>query len=333
MATLAAFGEILLRLNPPGYQRISQAGSFEFSVAGAEANVAVACASLGHQTYFLSVVPENEVASTALRHLNFWHVNTDRVILAGRRLGLYYLENGFAARPSNVIYDRENSAISEADPTIYDWSKLLAGCDWFHTSGITAALSEVATRATAAGLRHAHEAGLRTSFDMNYRRKLWSPQHARAAIESMLPTIDLLVSSPDQLSDIFGLGSVGGEEAESAEQLAAEAVRRLPIRSLAMTLRKTENERHYRAAVWADAEKTVRTPWLRCDILERIGGGDAFSGGLISALMEGQSGEEAAIFGVAAACLKHTIPGDFIKMTREEINAIARQEKSRGVAR
>jgi 2-dehydro-3-deoxygluconokinase len=149
----------------------------------------------------------------------------------------------------------------------------------------------------------------------------------------MLSDVDLLISSPDQLSEILGLGSVGGEEAEKAEQLAAEAVSRLPLRSLAMTLRKTENERHFRAAVWADAEKAVRTPWLRCDILEPIGGGDAFTGGLISALMEGQSGENAAEFGVAAACLKHTIPGDFIKVTREEIDAIARQEKVRGVAR
>jgi 2-dehydro-3-deoxygluconokinase len=160
MATLAAFGEILLRLNPPGCQRISQAGAFEFSVAGAEANVAVECASLGHHAYLLSVVPENEVASTALRHLNFWHVDTDRVIRAGRRLGIYYLERGFGARPSSVIYDRENSAIADADPTLYDWPQLLAGCDWFHTTGITAALSEAATTATASGLRHAREAGL-----------------------------------------------------------------------------------------------------------------------------------------------------------------------------
>lgn len=333
MNRLATFGEILLRLNPPGHQRISQSAQFELSVAGAEANVAVACASLGHDVFFISALPENEVADTVLRHLNFWQIDTRRVLRTGRRIGLYYLEQGFGARPSTVIYDREHSSMAEAAPELYDWPLLLRDCDWFHTTGITAALSDRSARATADGLAEARRAGLHTSFDLNYRKTLWSPERARATIEPMLPEIDLFIASPAQVATIFDCPSVGGEEAEDAEEAALAVVEKLGLRAVGLPLRKTDGDVHFRAAVWAEPGRAVRTRWLRCDILDPIGGGDAFAGGLISALMEERSVLEAAEFAVAAACLKHTIPGDFIRMKRQEIEAVARRESVQGVAR
>ncbi len=325
---LATFGEILLRLSPPGHSRIAQSTSFEAIFAGAEANVAVAAAALGHQVEFLSILPANEVGDTALHHLNFWGVQTSRVLRGGRRLGIYFFENGFGQRTSEVIYDREGSAIAEADPASYCWPELLGGIDWFHTSGITAALSPKCAQATAEALATARKLGIHTSLDLNYRAKLWTKEKARKTMEPMLGGLDLFIANAGQLKDLFGI------EGETPEEVADKTRRQFGIKAVAFAVRHTDRyERHFRAAAWADEQTVFTTERFRCAILEPLGGGDAFAGALIASLWEKHEPRHAVEFAVAAACLKHTIPGDFAKSTRQEIDTFLANGVQHGVAR
>ncbi len=301
---------------------------FEAIFAGAEANVAVAAAALGHHVEFLSVLPANKVADTALHHLNFWGVQTDRILRAGHRLGIYFFEYGFGQRGSEVIYDREGSAISEAAPESYDWPRLLEDIDWLHTSGITAALSPKSARATADALATARKLGIHTSLDLNYRSKLWTREQARKTMEPMLEGLDLFIANAGQVKELFGI------EGETPAEVADKTRRKFGIKSVAFALRNTdEHERHFRAAAWADEKTVFTTDWFRCAILEPLGGGDAFAGALIASLWEKHDPRYAIEFAVAAACLKHTIPGDFAKSSREEIDTFLAKGVQVGVAR
>jgi 2-dehydro-3-deoxygluconokinase len=205
MARVVTFGELMMRLNPPAFQRFSQARQFEFYFVGGEANVAASCAGFGHDVSYVTALPDNEIAAVALRHLRYWGVDTSHIVTAEGRLGVFYVENGASQRASVVVYDRAYSSVSLAAPSVYDWPAILKGAAWFHTTGISPAISDNAARATLEALRTAKAAGATTSFDLNYRRKLWSREQAKRTVEPMLKHVDLLIGNEEDAKDVLGI--------------------------------------------------------------------------------------------------------------------------------
>jgi 2-dehydro-3-deoxygluconokinase len=342
MAHIATFGEIMLRLSPPGKERLFQSPRLDAMFGGAEANVAVSLAVLGHRSRWISLVPANPVGDAALRELRRYGVDVGRVARAGRRLGIYFAEAGANERPSRVLYDREGSAIAEARPGDIDWAAALDGMDRFHVSGITPALSASAAALTLEGVKAARAKGLAVSLDLNYRAKLW--RYGRPAPEVMrelAAQADLLIGNEEDCQRSLGSGhpvdaESGRLEIAAYEALTAEVMAEFPnVGRLAVTLRESLS------ADWNRWSAVMRTPAgfltgpsheIR-DVVDRIGTGDAFAAGLIHGLAAGRTDAEALDFGVAAAALKHSIPGDWNLSTETEILALAAGDRSGRVLR
>ena len=329
MAKVVTYGELLMRLNPPHLQRFSQARRFELYFVGGEANVAASCANYGHASAFVTALPDNDLAVAAKRHLNYWGIDTSHILTCGERIGIVFVEAGASQRASNVIYDRRNSAVSEADPSAYDWPKILTGCDWFHTTGITPALSPGAATAARDALKAARDAGARTSFDLNYRRKLWDREAARRGVEPLLEYVDVLIGNEEDAKDVLGIEAEhtdidSGKVDRDAYRGVCEQIRdRYGIQRVAITLRESESAsiNHWSGA-FLDGDAYYLGRRYTMHIVDRIGGGDSFVGGLIHGLVEEQGPEWALEFAVAASCLKHTIHGDFNAVTRDEVEAL-----------
>ncbi len=341
MPRTLCFGEIMMRLATPGHQRLLQASTLEITYAGGEANVAVSLAAFGHQAAFVTVLPDNELGRAAAAHLRYWGVDTSPVVFTrSGRLGLYFLETGASQRPSKVLYDRAGSSIALAPPESYPWSDLLRGCAAFHTTGITPALGSQCAKATSDALRAARDAGALTSFDLNYRSKLWSPEQARATIEPLLPLVDVLVANEEDAEQVLGIRAektdVGTGRIDHAayEQVAREIHRRYGCTRVAITLRESESAsiNHWSGCLLADGRFYLSRRYT-IHVVDRVGAGDAFCGGLLAAHLEGMPPQDALEFAVAASCLKHTIPGDFNKVTRDEVLRLARGEASGRVVR
>ncbi|MGC3988948.1 MAG: sugar kinase [Chthoniobacteraceae bacterium] len=333
MAHLVTFGELLLRLNCPGIQRFSQIDHLEVSVAGAEANVAVAATSFGHQATFVSALPANGIGELARGRLKMCDVKTDHLLAMGARMGTYYLEAGALQRPSEIIYDRAGSAFATAPASAYDWPQIFATANWFHTSGINPSLSREAATATRQALQAARAAGVTTSFDLNYREKLWSVAEARPVLESMLPFVDLLIAGRGQLGQVLGVTSEL-DDFDGIEKVAAATRQRYGIPRLCIPRRGSgEATLETRSAYYADATTTHRAPWMAFEMLEPLGGGDAFAGVLISALLNGEPPARATDLAVAAACVKHSIPGDFLRARVAEVESFLAAPGKRGIKR
>ena len=340
MSRVLTFGEIMLRLATPGQQRILQAASFEATYAGGEANVAVSLAAFGHEAAFVTVLPQGPLAEAALASLHYYGVDTRPVLRGEGRLGVYFLETGAAQRPSKVIYDRAGSAVAVADAAVYDWKVLLKDRQAVHTTGITPALSPSCARAAADALRTARKLGLTTSFDLNYRSKLWSREQARRTVEPLLEHVDLLVGNEEDAKDVLGITAaktdVGGGRIEHAayESVARQIRDRYGVARVAITLRESESAtvNHWSACL-LDGDGFHLSRRYSMHVVDRVGAGDAFCGGLLAALLDGMPGQEALEFAVAASCLKHSIPGDFNKVTRDEVLALCRGEASGRVVR
>jgi 2-dehydro-3-deoxygluconokinase len=342
MANIATFGEIMLRLSPPGKERLFQSPSLRAVFGGAEANVAVSLAILGHRSRWISVVPPNPVGAAALRELRRYGVDVDRVVRAGKRLGIYFAEAGANERPSQVLYDREGSGIAEARPGDIDWAAALDGMDRLHVSGVTPALSASAAALTFEAVKAARAKGLPVSLDLNYRARLW--RYGRPAPEVMreiAAQADLLIGNEEDCQKALGIGAPvdiarGRLEAAAYEALTAEVMTEFPnIERLAVTLRESLS------ADWNRWSAVMRTPagflavpgYEIRSIVDRIGAGDAFAAGLIHGLASGRTDAEALDFGVAAAALKHSIPGDWNLSDEQEILAVAGGDRSGRVRR
>ncbi len=334
MARIVCFGEIMLRLSAPGRERLFQTGSLDASFGGGEANVAVSLSILGNDAAFVSALPDNPIGRAAIAELKKHGVDVSHVKTEGSRMGIYFLETGADKRPSAVTYDREGSSIARTVADSFDWPRILAGADWFHVTGITPALSQGAAAATEAALKAAKAAGVRSSIDLNYRKKLWN--YGKKAVEVMRPLAslaDLVIANEEDVQNCLGV-SMEGADAEAGkvaqETYIALAKRVLSefgnLSAIAITLRESRSaDRNGWSAILSGRSGTFSSrAYDLDDIVDRVGGGDSFAAGLIHGLL-GFKGDDAKAleFAVAASALKHSIPGDFNLSTLKEIEALA----------
>jgi 2-dehydro-3-deoxygluconokinase len=335
------YGELLLRLDPPGFQRIVQADTFEVRFTGAEANAGVSLVNFGIPTRVVSRVPETEIGEACLGFLRRHGLDTTYVARGGDRLGLFYLETGVAQRPSKVVYDRANTAIRTTADGDYDWAAIFADAAWFHFSGTAAALGERAVGVLEEALTAAAAAGVTVSCDLNYRAMLWGDRSAGTVMEPLMDRVDVLIGNEEDAERVFGVKASGSDvvagkvDAEAYARAAEELVRRFGFRHVATTLRGSRSaSSNSWAAILSDGTTAWASPVYEIEpIVDRVGAGDAFSGGLIYALMTGL-GEQAAIdFATAASCLKHSIPGDFNQVSVAEVNRLVGGDASGRVRR
>lgn len=332
MARIITFGEIMLRLNPEGYLRFTQAQRFEASYAGGEANVAVSLANYGMDAAFVSKVPSHDIGQCAVNALRQFGVDTSSMLRGGARLGAYYCEKGASQRPSKVIYDRAGSSIATAEPSEFDWEKIFEGADWFHWTGITPALSKNMAQACLDACRAAKKLGLTVSCDLNYRNKLWSREEAGACMAQLMPYVDVCIANEEDAKDVFGIEAADTDIAggklgyEGYVSVARQLAQRFGCKKVAITLRSsisaTDNDW---AGMLYDAasDKASLSPTYRVHIVDRVGGGDSFGGGLIYSLLTGMDDQNAINFAVAASCLKHSIEHDFNLMSVAEVQNLA----------
>ncbi len=340
MAKVVTFGEIMLRLSPPGYSRLVQTDSLDVTYGGGEANVAVSIANYGGEAVFVTRVPANPLGQAAINHLRRYGVDTRYILRGGERLGIYFLETGASQRPSKVIYDRKGSSISQVQPGEFPWEEILRGADWFHFTGITPALGDNVAAVTLEAVQTAKKLGLTVSCDLNYRKNLWSPEEAQATMTKLMAYVDIAIGNEEDAEKVFGIKAAASDvtagriSEEGYRQVAAELARRFNLKMVAITLRESFSafDNGWSALLY-DGEEFYRSRRYQIHIVDRVGGGDAFAGGLIYALLEGLSVREALEFAVAASCLKHTIPGDFNHVTREEVQTLMKGDASGRVQR
>lgn len=310
-------GEVLLRLSPPNFEKIKMANSFTINYGGAEANVAAGLANMGVDSTLFTVVPDNAVGNSALRFLRSNDVHMSKAITAGARMGIYYLEEGYAVRSSKVIYDRANSSFATYDYSTIDFKALLGDFDWLHLSGITPALSQNCRDMIMMALKAAKELDMIVSFDCNYRSTLWGWQEARDCITEYLPYVDVLVGiEPLNLPGPDGKDLKDGmslqPDFKEQDKIFKALHEKYGFMAIARHVRyvHTGSENSLKAYLWYDGE-TYESKTFRFNILDRVGGGDAFSSGLIYALMEKMKPNDIVDFAVATSVIKHTIHGDF----------------------
>ncbi|MGB8957782.1 MAG: sugar kinase [Candidatus Aminicenantales bacterium] len=342
MANIATFGEIMLRLSPPGKELLFQSPRLGATFGGGEANVAVSLAILGHRSRWISVVPANPVGEAALRELRRYGVDIGAVARGGRRLGVYFAETGANERPSQVVYDRDGSGIAEAGPGDIDWAAALEGMDRLHVSGITPALSASAAALTLEAVEAARAKGMSVSLDLNHRAKLW--RYGRPAPEVM-PGIagraDTLIGNEEDCQNSLGIGpavdaAAAKLDVAAYERLTAEVMAAFPnLGRVAITLRESRGADWNRwSAVLRSGSGFIAGPTYEIRaIVDRIGTGDAFAAGLIHGLTSFKTDAEALDFAVAAAVLKHSIPGDWNLSTEKDIQALAGGDRSGRVRR
>ena len=346
MKKVVTFGEIMLRLATPGYQRFCQAKEFTATYGGGEANVAVSLANYGLDAEFVTRLPKNDIARACEMDLHKNGVKTDHIVYGGDRLGIYFLETGAVARPSKVVYDRAYSAISEIKPGMIDWEEVFRDAQWFHWTGITPALSQGAADACLEAIRVANRMGVTVSTDLNYRKNLW--KYGKTASEIMPALVegcDVILGNEEDAEKVFGIkpeGSdvtrTGGEvNAAEFESVCTQLMKRFPrAKKVIITLRGSINANHNTwGGVLYDGKKLYQSP--RYDIthiVDRVGGGDSFMGGLIYGLISYPEDDQKALnFAVAASCLKHTIYGDFNLVTVAEVENLMKGDGSGRVSR
>jgi 2-dehydro-3-deoxygluconokinase len=341
MPIVTTFGELMLRLKTPGFQRFIQSSSLEATFGGGEANVAAGLARLGHTVRWVSAVPEGAIGDWALTSLRGLGVDVSHVLRQGERLGIYMLEAGASQRPSQVIYDRAGSAISQVKPGQVPWDKVLEGAAWFHTTGITPALSEGAAASVLEALIIAKRSGITTSIDLNYRKKLWSRARAGEVMANMMSHTDVLIANEEDCESVFGIRAgktevaSGSLEHERYLDVAAQALARFPsIQRVAITLRESKNaSENGWSGLLVDRQGHAFSRHYEITIVDRVGAGDSFAAGLIHALLAGKDRADSVEFATAASALKHTIPGDLNLVTEAEIDSLAKGDVSGRVQR
>jgi 2-dehydro-3-deoxygluconokinase len=342
MHKVVTFGEIMLRLSPPGFERFLQTPQFVATFGGGEANVAVSLAWFGLESYYVTRLLAHEIGEAAVRALRAEGVRTDYIVRGGDRIGVYYAETGASQRASTVIYDRARSAISEMDPGAVDWSKVFAGARWFHVTGITPALGEKGTAATATAIKAARAAGVTISVDLNFRKKLWTEKRAQEVMGPLMRDVDVVIANEEDLQSVLGV-HVPGTDVTSGQlnidgfRQAAERVTRdfgPPMVSITLRESVSASDNGWSAVLWEASAKTLHQS-QRYDVrlVDRIGGGDSFAGGLIYGLVTGRSPQDALRFAVAASALKQTIPADFNRVTVAEVDRLAGGDASGRVQR
>ncbi|MBJ2167726.1 MAG: sugar kinase [Muribaculaceae bacterium] len=330
MSKIVTLGEIMLRLSPAGNRRFVQVDDFDVIWGGGEANVAVSCANYGHDAYFVSKLPEHEIGQAAVNALRRYGVDIRHVARGGKRVGIYYCETGASMRPSKVIYDRAGSAIAEADPEDFDFDAIMEGADWFHWSGITPAISDKAAELTRLACEAAKRHGVMVSVDLNFRKKLWTSEKAQSIMRPLMQYVDVCIGNEEDAELCLGFKPEadveGGEtNAEGYKGIFRAMAREFGFKYVVSTLRESYSATHngWKAMIYNGEEFYESKRYDIFPIIDRVGGGDSFSGGLIHGLLTMKSQGEALEFAVAASALKHTIPGDFNLVSAAEVQSLA----------
>lgn len=330
MSKIVTLGEIMLRLSPKGNYRFVQSDSFQVIPGGGEANVAVSLANYGHASYFVSKLPAHEIGQIAVNGLRRYGVNTDYIVRGGDRVGLYYAETGASMRPSKVIYDRANSAIAEADPSDFNFDEIMEGADWFHWSGITPAISDKAAELTRLACEAAKRHHVTVSVDLNFRKKLWTSEKAIAVMRPLMKYVDVCIGNEEDAQLCLGFKpdadvEGGKTDAEGYYGIFKGMMKEFGFKYVVSTLRESFSATHngWKALIYDGKEFYQSKHYDINPIIDRVGGGDSFSGGLIHGMLTYREQAKALEFAVAASALKHTIPGDFNVVSTSEVESLA----------
>ena len=330
MARIVTFGELMLRLQPFQHERFVQAQSVEFTFGGGEANVAVSLANYGMDAAYVTKLPAHAIGQAAVNSLRRYGVDTSLIVRGGDRIGIYYNEKGASQRGSVCIYDRANSAIQLAKPEDFDWDQIFAGADWFHFTGITPALGPGCVQICKEACQAAKAKGIKISCDLNYRGKLWTRAQANEAMTELAQYVDVCISNEEDAKDVFGIEAeatdiYGGTiNHQGYKSVAKQLADKFGFEKVAITLRESYSASHNGwSAMLYDGENYCFSKKYDLNIVDRVGGGDAFAGGLIYSMLSGKDTQAAVEFAVAASALKHSICGDYNMVTVAEVEKLA----------
>ena len=343
MGKIVTLGEIMLRLSTPGNTRFVQSDNFDVVYGGGEANVAVSCANYGHDAYFVTKLPKHEIGQSAVNALRKYGVKTDFIARGGDRVGIYYLETGASMRPSKVIYDRAHSAIAEADTCDFDFDAIMEGADWFHFTGITPAVSDAAAELTEKALIAAKKHGVKVSVDLNFRKKLWSSEKAQKVMTNLMKYVDVCIGNEEDAELVLGFKpgdtdvTSGELELAGYKSIFEQMVDKFNFEYCVSSLRVSHSasDNGWSACIYSRDTKEFyhSKEYSIHPIVDRVGGGDSFAGGVICGMLDGKNFKDALEYGVAASALKHTIPGDFNLVSRKEVETLAGGDASGRVQR
>ncbi|HWR60985.1 MAG TPA: sugar kinase [Clostridia bacterium] len=329
MAKIITFGEVMLRLASQGYLRLFQNDSLEATFGGGEANVAVSLANYGLDVSFVTKLPANDIGQAAINGLRYFGVDTSKIVRGGERVGLYYLEKGASQRPSKVIYDRAHSSISGATIDDFNWDEIFEGAEWFHFTGITPALGNNVAEITLEACRKAKEKGITISCDLNFRKKLWTSEQAGRSMGRLMEYVDVCIANEEDAEKVFGIKAentdvTGGKlDHEGYREVSKKLAERFGLKYVAITLRTSisANDNKW-AAMLYDGKEYYFSKSYDIRIVDRVGGGDSFGSGLIYGLYTGRTTAQALEFAVAASCLKHSVEGDYNRVSLEEVEVL-----------
>ena len=342
MAKIVTFGEIMIRLQPYNYERFIQADHLEFTFGGGEANVAVSLANYGQDVAFVTKLPDHAIGQCAVNSLRRYGVDTNKIVRGGNRVGIYFHEKGASQRPSVCIYDRAHSAIQETSPSDFDWDAIFEGADWFHFTGITPALGPNVVEICKEACKTAKAKGIKIFCDLNYRGKLWTREQARAAMTELCRYVDVCISNEEDAKDVFGIEAeatdvtAGELNKEGYKSVAKQLADKFGFEKVAVTLRESKSafDNDWSAMLYdVQSGEYCFSKLYHLHIIDRIGGGDSFGGGLIYALLSGYDTQGAVEFAVAASALKHSIEGDYNFATLAEVEKLAGGDGSGRVQR
>ena len=343
MAKIVTMGEIMLRLSTPNNEKFIQADEFDINYGGGEANVAVSLANYGHEADFVSALPKNPIGDAAIATLRKYNVGTKHISRSGERVGIYFLETGSAMRASNVVYDRAHSSISTAKIDEFDFDEIFKDADWFHFTGITPAVSDSAAELTEAALKAAKKAGVTVSVDLNFRKKLWSSEKAKKIMTNLMQYVDVCIGNEEDAEKVLGF-KPGNTDVTAGElelngyvdifnQMCDQFKFKYVISSLRESFSASNNDWSACIMDGATREFYHSKKYHVTPIVDRVGGGDSFAAGVICGLCDKKDFKSALEFAVAASALKHTIPGDFNLVTREDVESLAGGDGSGRVQR
>ncbi len=341
MMKVVCFGELMIRIQPADYYRFVQVDSMTTTFGGGEANVSVSLAHYGLDSFYVTKLPEHEIGQAAINSLRRYGVNTEYIVRGGQRIGIYYNEKGASQRASKCIYDRQGSSIQTANPSEFNWEKILDGAKWFHITGITPALGENMLTACIEACKTAQQMGVTVSCDLNYRAKLWTKTEAQKAMSEICKYVDVCISNEDDAFDVFGIKAQNSDtkkgilDEESYKSVAKQLKEKFPnFKKVAITLRSSVNaNRNDWQALLFDGEKYYFSKKYELWIVDRVGGGDAFAAGLIYSLLQGMECQKAVDWAVSASALKHSIIGDFNMVSVSEVEKLASGDGSGRIQR
>jgi len=340
MKKVVTFGELMLRLAPSLYNRFSQSDTFQATYGGGEANVAVSLTNYGLDAVFVSKLPKHEIGQAAVNSLRRFGVDTSKIVRGGDRVGIYFLEKGASQRPSKVVYDRANSAITLAAREDFNWTEILKDVEWFHFTGITPALGKNVTEICEDALKYCQKNNITVSCDLNYRKNLWSKDEAKATMSKLMQYVDVCIANEEDSGDVLGIHPpntdiIGGKLSHDGYKHVAKLLtEKYNFKKVGITLRSsiTANDNNWSAMLY-DGDDYYFSKQYSMHIVDRVGGGDSFGGGLIYSLITKMEPQAAIEFSVAASCLKHTIEGDYNLVSVEEVLRLANGDGSGRVQR